>query len=79
MGSGGVIMFPVDVDKGDAGEGGAGVHVDQIVTGEKLFDLAEGEPAEFVVEGDVLCDLDDQVTVAFAEEACALFRLELVH
>ena len=61
-----------------AGEHGARIHVDDVVPGHQPLDLAECEPAEIVVRGNLVVDPEDDVAVALAEEAGALLGLQLV-
>lgn len=63
---------------GDAGQYGAGVHVDEVFLPEQVADLAEREPAEVVVPGDVLGGLDHHVPVALVQEVRAVFGLQEV-
>jgi hypothetical protein len=61
-----------------AGKHASGIHIDDIVALQKRFDLGERDPAEVVVERDILQRLDDHVSILLVEKSRPLFTLQLI-
>ncbi|KAF5032385.1 hypothetical protein DSECCO2_617840 [anaerobic digester metagenome] len=68
----------VGVGHGDERDHGARIHVDDVVARKQRLDLAEGQPAEVLVDRHLVVDRDHHVAVALAQKARALLGLELV-